>query len=73
MSWRRDQEAIARLGGHGRPLWTRQYQVRQGDSLWKRARRHGTTVTEISKRNELATGSIMVGQTLRLPEAVQEP
>jgi len=73
MSWRRDQEAIARLGGNTLPRWTRQYQVRRGDSLWKLARLHGTTVTEISRRNSLASGSIMVGQTLRLPEAVPEP
>ena len=73
MSWRRDQEAIARLGGNPGPLWTREYQVRRGDSLWKLARDHGTTIGEITRRNELASGSLLVGQTLRLPETVQEP
>jgi len=73
MSWRRDQQAIARLGGTVEPAWTRRYRVQRGDSLWKLARRHGTTVNEITRRNSLASGSLLVGQTISLPETVPAP
>ena len=83
MAWRRDREAIALLGGgvqlvgDAEPRWTNSYRVRRGDNLWDLAKRYGTTVNEISRRNSLDSGEIMVGQTLRLPEglpeATQEP
>ena len=73
LSWRRDQEALAFLGRDIPESWTRQYAVRRGDSLWDLAKRHGTTVVEITRRNNLNSRSIMVGQVLRLPEDVQNP
>lgn len=73
LSWQRDQEALALLGWDVPESWTRQYAVRRGDSLWDLAKRHGTTVVEITRRNNLNSRSIMVGQVLRLPEDVQNP
>lgn len=73
LRWRRDQAAVAELGLDPAPAWTRRYEVRRGDSLWTLARRHGTTVTEISLHNRLADRAIMVGQVLRLPEVGQRP
>jgi N-acetylmuramoyl-L-alanine amidase len=73
LSWQRDQEALARLGRQVPESWTRQYSVRRGDSLWDLAKRHNTTVVEITRRNNLNSRSIMVGQVLRLPEGVQSP
>jgi N-acetylmuramoyl-L-alanine amidase len=73
VAWRRDQPAQQRLARSEGSDWTRSYQVRHGDSLWGLARRHGTTVTEISRHNNLQTGAINVGQVLRLPEVGQEP
>jgi len=73
VSWRRDEPALRQLAGGTATGWTGRYRVRRGDSLWGLAKRHGTTVTEISQRNHLRTGAINVGQTLRLPEAVREP
>jgi len=73
LAWRRDSEAVARLGLSGDPGWTNRYSVRRGDSLWRLARRHGTTVVEISRRNNLESQAIMVGQVLRLPEGYREP
>ncbi len=73
LSWRRDRAALARLGKEMPLAWTRQYAVRRGDSLWDLARKHGTTVVEISRRNQLHSGSIMVGQVLTLPDGTQGP
>ncbi len=73
LSWQSDQEALAHLGWSIPESWTRQYAVRRGDSLWDLAKRHGTTVVEITRRNNLNSRAIMVGQVLRLPEDVQNP
>jgi N-acetylmuramoyl-L-alanine amidase len=73
LAWQRDHMALALLGRQVPAAWTRQYSVRRGDSLWDIARRHNTTVVEITRRNNLNSRSIMVGQVLRLPEGVQEP
>jgi N-acetylmuramoyl-L-alanine amidase len=45
LAWRKDGEALASLKGAGEDVWTHRYTVARGDSLWKLARRHGTTVT----------------------------
>ena len=73
LTWQRDQAALARLGREVPESWTRQYAVRRGDSLWDLARRHGTTVVEITRHNNLNSRSIMVGQVLCLPDGVQQP
>ncbi len=43
------------------------YQVRRGDSLWKIARTHGTTVDRLKAENELRGSRIYAGQVLRIP------
>jgi len=69
-------EAVVALGpaaqgnaaaGSAVPSWERRYRVRRGDTLWKLARDHGTTIAEICERNALKTPEIRVGQRLRLP------
>lgn len=67
MAWRRDEAALALLGEPLSTGWHERYQVRRGDSLWNLAQRHGTTVGEISRQNNLASREIRVGQILRLP------
>jgi LysM repeat protein len=43
------------------------YEVRRGDSLWKIAQRHGTTVDQIRTANRLPSISIRPGQMLEIP------
>ena len=43
------------------------YTVQAGDSLWKIARRYGTTVEAIKQANGLTSDIIVVGQVLRIP------
>jgi LysM repeat protein len=43
------------------------YRVRSGDSLWTIARRHGTSVEEIKRANELRSSRILAGQVLLIP------
>lgn len=43
------------------------YRVRQGDSLWSIARRHGTSVERIRQANNLRTSHVSIGQTLVIP------
>ena len=76
LDWRRDQQEgwqLAGTPGTAPPSWTREYKVRRGDNLWRLAQRHGTTVNEISRRNNLANRSILVGQLLKLPEVMSNP
>jgi LysM repeat protein len=73
VAWRQDRPAMQQLAGGESGTWTSRYKVRRGDSLWGLARRHGTTVTEISRNNNLQSGAINVGQELRLPEVVHQP
>lgn len=50
--------------------------VKAGDSLWRLARRYGTTVTELKTLNDLDRDLILVGQILNLPspaESLDEP
>ena len=43
------------------------YRVRQGDSLWSIARRHGTSVERIRQANNLRSSHVSIGQTLVIP------
>ena len=43
------------------------YTVQPGDSLWRIARRFGTTVEAIKQANGLTSDTILVGQVLRIP------
>ena len=43
------------------------YQVKSGDTLWRIARAHGTTVDEIRSANNLRGNRITTGQLLRIP------
>jgi N-acetylmuramoyl-L-alanine amidase len=77
LDWRRDQQEGWQLAGTPAaavaPSWTREYKVLRGDNLWRLAQRHGTTVNEISRRNNLENRSILVGQLLKLPEVMSDP
>jgi N-acetylmuramoyl-L-alanine amidase len=61
--------AAAAAGAGGVAAWTRRYHVRHGDSLWGLARRFGTSIAEITRRNGLRSAQLRVGQQLVLPEA----
>ncbi len=43
------------------------YQVRRGDTLWRIAHSHGTSVAEIKAANEIRTNRIQPGQVLEIP------
>jgi hypothetical protein len=43
------------------------YQVRRGDTLWRIAHSHGTSVAEIKAANEIRTNRIEPGQVLEIP------
>jgi N-acetylmuramoyl-L-alanine amidase len=47
--------------------WGKKYKVRRGDSLWDLAQRHGVTMDEIARQNNLRDRSLRIGQNLRLP------
>lgn len=72
-AWRQDEPAVLQIAGAGPSSWNDRYRVRRGDSLWGLAQRHGTTVTEIARHNDLRSGSINVGQVLRLPGMGHSP
>ncbi|QGG47686.1 LysM peptidoglycan-binding domain-containing protein [Heliorestis convoluta] len=44
------------------------YNVKAGDSLWRIATNHGTTVQQIRELNGLTGDMILVGQSLKLPQ-----
>ncbi|MFT5232911.1 MAG: N-acetylmuramoyl-L-alanine amidase [Candidatus Krumholzibacteriia bacterium] len=72
-SWRHNEPAILQIATNEKGSWNDHYRVRRGDSLWGLARRHGTTVTEITRHNNLRSGAINVGQVLNLPRTVNTP
>ncbi|MDZ7695965.1 MAG: LysM peptidoglycan-binding domain-containing protein [Deltaproteobacteria bacterium] len=43
------------------------YRVKKGDSLWKIARKYGTTPKEIQSLNHLGTTRLIIGQSLKIP------
>lgn len=54
-------------GNEGAVATALDYRVRAGDSLWRIARIHRTTVERIRRENDLATNRIFAGQILRVP------
>jgi N-acetylmuramoyl-L-alanine amidase len=81
LDWRREQEGRLQVAAApavaprrtAQDDWTNEYKVQSGDNLWRLARRHGTTVNEITRRNNLGDRSILVGQLLKLPEVQPDP
>lgn len=53
--------------GAGEPD-VREYRVRRGDSLWKIARTHGTTVEQLKDVNGIRNNQIFVGQVIDVPQ-----
>jgi len=47
--------------------WETRYRVRNGDTLWRLAKRHDTSVQEIRERNSLRSDRLSIGQSLMLP------
>jgi LysM repeat protein len=48
---------------------SREYTVRSGDTLWRIARRHGTSVRALAAANGLdLTRPLSIGRTLRIPD-----
>ncbi|HUO87109.1 MAG TPA: DUF5715 family protein, partial [Thermoanaerobaculia bacterium] len=56
--------------GEAPPVVAR-YQVRQGDSLWGIAQRHGTSPAKIQRANGLSSSRIRPGQVLTIPTAAR--
>jgi len=50
-----------------------QYTVRRGDSLWKIARRFGTTTKAIRRFNQLSSPQLRIGQILYIPKTATIP
>jgi hypothetical protein len=50
-----------------RPVARAVYQVREGDSLWTIARRHGVSVARIKEANDLRTSRLAIGQKIVIP------
>lgn len=48
-------------------LAVREYRIRKGDSLLGIARRHGVTVQELRRENQLRNDRIVAGRTLKIP------
>jgi nucleoid-associated protein YgaU len=58
---------LASAGSEDRVLAVSRYMVRDGDSLWAIARRHGTTVPKLTAANDLRGSRIYAGQLLTVP------
>ena len=60
-------EVMATARSGNRATATSRYMVRDGDSLWAIARRHGTTVPELRAANHIRGSRVYAGQLLTVP------
>ncbi|MCH7891249.1 MAG: LysM peptidoglycan-binding domain-containing protein [Gemmatimonadetes bacterium] len=60
-------EVLANVRSGNPGAATSRYMVRDGDSLWAIARRHGTTVPELRAANDIRGSRIYAGQLLTVP------
>ena len=61
------RELSASAGSGNRVAAVSRYMVRDGDSLWTIARRHGTTVPDLRAANDIKGSRIYAGQLLTVP------
>ena len=61
------RQLSAPAGSANRAAAASRYMVREGDSLWAIARRHGTTVPKLRAANNLRGSRIYAGQLLTVP------
>ena len=54
-------------GRPSRPVARAVYRVREGDSLWTIARRHGVSVARIKEANDLRSPRLAIGQKIVIP------
>ncbi|MBS0629932.1 MAG: LysM peptidoglycan-binding domain-containing protein [Verrucomicrobia bacterium] len=50
-----------------KPISVKTYVVVSGDSLWKIANKHHTTVQAIKEKNRMSSDKLKIGQTLVMP------
>lgn len=60
-------DILASAGSGNRVTAASRYMVREGDSLWAIARRHGTTVLKLRAANNIRGSRIYAGQLLTVP------
>ena len=49
------------------------YKVKSGDSLWSIAKKYNTSVADLKSANGLTSSTLRIGQTLKIPQVVEEP
>ncbi|HEX8694022.1 MAG TPA: DUF5715 family protein [Longimicrobium sp.] len=63
----RPQQTARRSTGRSANARLITYRVRQGDSLWTIARRHGTSVERLKNANDMSSSRLRAGQVIRVP------